>query len=182
MKQQLEVIRIIEEVRRSGHEVSLLICGQRDHRRYERRLRAAAARRPWVSVVLDAPHEAMLNLISSCRYGIHAMPQEHFGIAVAEMVRAGCVCFAHRDGGTAEILGNDRRLLFASPQEAVERICALLASPAEIAKIRTQLAAQAKAFSAERFMTEFRQSCLDAAGEGSLPGRETAATTHVTAA
>ena len=30
------------------------------------------------------------------RYGIQAMENEHFGMATAEMTRAGCLVFAHR--------------------------------------------------------------------------------------
>ena len=162
VKQLIETIAIIEQVRARGHAVSLLICGQRDDRRYESRLRAAASSRPWVELLIDAPREAMLERVGACRYGVHAMPREHFGIALAEMVRLGCVCFAHNDGGTAEILGGDRRLLFETPQQAVAQICDVLENPKALAAVRAGLADQAKLFSANRFMAEFRQACKNA--------------------
>jgi glycosyltransferase involved in cell wall biosynthesis len=177
VKQLIETIDIIEQVRGRGHEVSLLICGQHDDKRYEERLRAAASTRPWVELLLDAPRDAMLDRVAACRYGIHAMPQEHFGIALAEMVRLGLVSFAHCDGGTAEILDGDQRLLFDSPEQAVAKICNVLGSPQDVATIRSRLANQASKFSAESFMAEFVEACKIATGAAgaSLPHRGAAA-------
>jgi glycosyltransferase involved in cell wall biosynthesis len=176
VKRLLETIAIIEAVRSSGFPVSLLVCGQRDDARYEARLRKAAASRPWVELLLDAPRATMLDRIATCHYGIHAMPREHFGIAVAEMARMGCVCFVRSDGGTAEIIGGDPRLLFDSSEQAVEKICGVLGDPQSLPKIRAGLATQAEAFSAERFMEEFRQACRNATAEiaASLPPQERA--------
>lgn len=176
VKRIIETIKIIERVRESGHNVSLLICGQRDNARYEAKLRRIAAGRSWVELLLDASRDAMLDRVGACRYGIHAMPREHFGIAVAEMSKLGLVCFAHSDGGTAEILGGNPRLLFDSPDEAVMKICEVLGTTRDIPAIRAQLAAQAGRFSAERFMAEFRATCKKAiARSGSLPPRRQAA-------
>ena len=36
------------------------------------------------------------------------MEGEHFGMATAEMMRAGCLVFAHRSGGSLEVV--DRRM------------------------------------------------------------------------
>jgi glycosyltransferase involved in cell wall biosynthesis len=162
VKQLIETIDLIEQVRARGHAVSLLICGQRDDRRYERRLRAAASCRPWVELLVDAPRGVMLERVGACRYGIHAMPREHFGIALAEMVRLGCVCFAPSDGGTAEILGGDRRLLFDTFEQAVAKICQGVDDPGSLATLRACLADRAGLFSAERFMAEFRRACRNA--------------------
>ena len=164
VKRLIETIAIIEQVRARGPAVSLLICGQRDDRRYEKRLRAVAASRPWVEILTDAPRDVMLEGVASCRYGLHVMPREHFGIALAEMVRLGCVCFAHNDGGTAEILGEARRLLFETPQHAIAQICDVLDNPKALAAVRAGLADQAKLFSAKRFMAEFRRACKNATG------------------
>jgi glycosyltransferase involved in cell wall biosynthesis len=59
VKQIVETIDIIETVRARGHEVSLLICGQRDDGRYERRLREMAAARPWIELLVDAPRRCL---------------------------------------------------------------------------------------------------------------------------
>jgi len=44
---------------------------------------------------------------ASSRYGIHGAEGEGFGIAIAEMVKAGCVTFAPAVGGPAEILDHE---------------------------------------------------------------------------
>jgi glycosyltransferase involved in cell wall biosynthesis len=170
VKQLIETIDIVEQVRARGHEVSLLICGQRDDQRYEKRLRQAASIRPWVELLVDAPRQTLLERVGACRYGIHVMPREHFGIALAEMVRLGLVCFAHKDGGTAEILG-DERLLFETPEQALAKICDVLAHPQALAAIRAGLTDKAKLFSAQRFMAGFLKACKNATARdaASLP-------------
>jgi glycosyltransferase involved in cell wall biosynthesis len=160
-KNILGVIDILAEVRRRGHPVSLLICGLRGRSTYEWRVRAAAARRGWISLALDLTRAELLQRVAHCRFGIHGMVGEHFGIAVAEMVRLGCVCFAPADGGPAEILGCDANLLYTSPENAVTRICRLLEDPDALRKSRAHLEECARLFSAERFMEGFRRACLD---------------------
>jgi glycosyltransferase involved in cell wall biosynthesis len=156
------VIDILAEVRRRGHVVSLLICGYRQIPAYERRiLRIAGAHRDWITVLLDVPRAELIEHVARCRFGIHGMVREHFGIAIAEMVHLGCVCFAPADGGPAEILGNDQDLLYLSRDDAVEKICRMLRDPDALARARARLEARAALFSAQRFMAEFRRLCLD---------------------
>jgi glycosyltransferase involved in cell wall biosynthesis len=162
-KNIIGVIDILGEVRRRGHPVSLMICGQQDSVTYERRVRAAAAGRDWISLGLDLTRAQLLARVGRCRFGIHGMVGEHFGIAVAEMVRLGCVCFAPAEGGPAEILGGDAALLFTSPEDAVTKICRLLESADALDKCRARLEECARLLSAERFMEEFRRTCLSVA-------------------
>jgi glycosyltransferase involved in cell wall biosynthesis len=160
----LGVIDILAEVRLRGHPVSLLICGQRQVPAYERQILAAvAAHRDWISIALELPRAELLERVARCRFGIHGMVGEHFGIVVAEMVRLGCICFAPADGGPAEILGGNADLLYASPEEAVAKICRLLERPDALTKARAHLEAQAPLFSVERFVDGFRRVCLEVA-------------------
>ena len=99
----------------------------------------------------------MKSLLVANRYGIHAMVDEHFGMAVAEMVRAGCVVFAHASGGPQEILG-DSRVLFHDEDEAVAKILATLRSDALQADLRRHLASRADAYSEERFRATLRSA------------------------
>jgi len=156
------VIDILAEVRRRGHRVSLLICGQRQVPAYERRILALASEhRDWITIALDVPRAELIERVARCRFGIHGMVGEHFGIAVAEMVRLGCVCFAPADGGPAEILGGEPALLYVSRQDAVEKICRLLEDPGALTPVRARLQARAALFSAERFTTELRRICSE---------------------
>jgi glycosyltransferase involved in cell wall biosynthesis len=159
-KDVVGIIDILSKVRARGHPVSLAICGQRQVPAYESKVLAAAApHRDWISISLDLPRAELIDRVARCRFGIHGMVGEHFGIAVAEMVRLGCVCFAPTDGGPAEILGEDPALLYGSAEDAVSRICRLLEDPGALAQARERLRARAHLFSAERFTTELRAIC-----------------------
>ncbi|MGH7126620.1 MAG: glycosyltransferase, partial [Stellaceae bacterium] len=159
------VIGILGEVRRRGHAVWLLICGQRQVPAYEEKILALAAKHPdWITISLDVPRAELIERVAKCRFGIHGMVGEHFGIAVAEMVRLGCLCFAPADGGPAEILGGDPDLLYASPKDAVEKICRMLEEPEARAQARARLQAQAARFSAERFTSELQRICSEFLG------------------
>src|SRR5579885_269494 len=159
------VIGILAEVRRRGHAVSLLIMGQRQSPAYESKILAtASAHRDWISLALDVSRAELIERVARCRFGIHGMVGEHFGIAVAEMARLGCVCFAPEDGGPAEILA-DPALLYASPSDAADKICRLLSDPEALARARERLQARAAAFTAARFTAEFLQVCSEFLGE-----------------
>ncbi len=159
-KRILEMIDIVAEIRRRGYRVSLEILGHPDTDTYVTQVKAAAAAQgSWVSVALDAPREYLLDRVAHCRFGLHGMAAEHFGIAIAEMIKLGCVVFAPDDGGPAEILGGDTRLLYSTSEDAVDKICTVLSQPSVLDDIRAKLHTQADTFSAERFVTEFRQIC-----------------------
>ena len=156
------IIEILSKVRARGHPVSLAIFGQRQVPDYERTvLDAAAPHRDWISISLDLPRAELIDRVAQCRFGIHGMVGEHFGIAVAEMLRLGCVCFAPAEGGPAEILGGDPALLYETGDDAVDKICRVLEDSSALAAARERLASRAPLFSAERFMSELRKICAE---------------------
>jgi FkbM family methyltransferase len=151
----------------------MLICAQRDDPAYERRVRSAVERHAdWVTLALDAPRETLLERIASCKYGIHGMIGEHFGLAVAEMASLGCICFAPADGGPAEILDGDDRLLYTSDPDASTKICALLDDPILQVEVSERRRASAARFSVETFMTDFRTACDDLAEARTMPASD----------
>ena len=96
------------------------------------------------------------------RYGIHGMREEHFGMAPAEMVRAGCIVWVPDGGGQVEIVG-DARLTYGSIEEGVAKITRTLGDAEEQTRLRQHLAARAPLFSAERFMQQVRAAVAEAA-------------------
>lgn len=152
------VIDIVARVRRTHPGVTLTIAGNTDNRGYLDRVRAAArAHGEWVRFELDVPRDRLLRLLATRRYGIHGMQNEHFGMAVAELARAGTIVFAHASGGQTEILAGDSRLLYESDDDAVAKIGRVLRDPALAAELRTSLMAGAERFSSARFVRGFRE-------------------------
>ncbi len=150
-------LEIVAALRARGLPLHLHLVGARDDPRYEARLRDLIGRHgDWVALHLDMRREEMAELVARQRYGLHAMHEEHFGIAVAEMQRAGCIVFVPRNGGPAEIVGGDERVLFDSDAQAADKIEAVLRSPEAIGALRAVAARRGAAFSAERFMQEMR--------------------------
>jgi hypothetical protein len=112
----------------------------------------------WITLHGALSRAALVRLVAANRYGLHAMHEEPFGMAVAEMVRGGCIVWVPRSGGQVEIVGGHPRLTYATREEAVASILRTLADPAEQAALRAHLAARRDLLSAERFMREIRDT------------------------
>jgi len=156
-KRQTEAIDIIERVRQRGHDIGLEIIGDVSDPEYAKVLRErAAAAGPWVRLHHGISRDELERRVGGCRYGLHTMRDEHFGIAVAELVRAGCIVFVPGDGGQVEIIGKEPALMFVSVDHAVERICAVLESQQLQSNLRNKLAMQMNAFNEKEFMQQLR--------------------------
>ena len=137
-------------------DARLVIVGSAVDRDYTRRLYRFAARdRDWVDFREDLSRGELNTLMGRCRYGIQAMEHEHFGMASAEMARAGCIVFPHASGGSVEVVGHDERLLWQTENDAVARIGAVARDGAGREAIRARLRTYAATFSTERFVAQF---------------------------
>jgi glycosyltransferase involved in cell wall biosynthesis len=95
-------------------------------------------------------------LLAGHRFGIHARPNEPFGIAVAEMVQAGCLVFVPKGGGQVEIV-NHPALIYADEADAVEKIDAVLACEDEQQKLLDHLRQGSNSFSLKTFVGTMRR-------------------------
>lgn len=151
------VVEILAEVRRAVPDVHLHLVGTRQSRGYYRRLaRLVRRHRSWIRLDENLSRLDLVKLIAAHRYGIHAMREEHFGIAPAEMVRAGCIVFVPDGGGQVDIVGPEPRLLYRTTDDAVAKIVGVLTDPPEQARLRTHLASRRELFSVERFVQAIR--------------------------
>ena len=152
------IIEILSRVRENGCMLHLHVIGTSDDDRYIPSIKACVeTNRSWISIRENLPRQDLAQLVTRHRYGIHAMDEEHFGIAVAEMVRAGCIVFAPNNGGPAQILGEEQRLLYGSVEDAAQKIQLTMDNPERQKDLRDYLAARSALFSAERFVSEFRK-------------------------
>jgi glycosyltransferase involved in cell wall biosynthesis len=131
----------------------LIIVGSAvDHEYTNRILRIAANHGEWIDFYENLSRDELNGLMGQSRYGIQAMENEHFGMATAEMTRAGMLVFAHDSGGSPEVLNNESALLWSSEGEAVRKIL----NVHDIEPLRTRLQAHATVFSTETFVTGFQ--------------------------
>jgi glycosyltransferase involved in cell wall biosynthesis len=157
-------ISIIRKARmQSMPHARLIIVGSAVDAEYTRALYRLAAGEPWVEFRRDLSRTDLNELMGRSRYGIQPMIGEHFGMATAEMTRAGCLVFAHRSGGTPEVLDNESALLWNTEEEAVARIVAMAGSH-NAGAVRLRLREQATRFSTETFVERFRD-IVAASGE-----------------
>ncbi len=155
------IIEILQAVRARGHAVRLHIVGGALGRAmdsaYVAQLKQLAAQHAaWVTLHENIARTELEELLARNRYGIHAMHGEHFGIAPAEMVRAGCIVFVPNSGGQVEIVGDAPLLRYESDADAVEKIARVLEDASQQAELRAHLAKRAALFSPEHFMRELR--------------------------
>ena len=155
-KELEKLIEILAGVRARGHKIRFHIVGPIGKPAYARRIhRVATPHSSWITFHHDLPRDALVALMARNRYGIHGMVGEHFGIAPAELQRAGCITLVPDEGGPVEIVGGDERVIYHSVDDAVEKIDNLLRDPGLRADILRDVAARAKLFSEQRFMSEF---------------------------
>jgi glycosyltransferase involved in cell wall biosynthesis len=134
----------------------LHILGGVDDSRYGATVKSLADQnRDWIFLEGWAIGEGKKHLLASHRYGIHGRQNEPFGIAVGEMVNAGCIVFVPNGGGQVEIV-NHPALVFKDEADAVDKIEAVLKSSAEQENLRNHLRQSAKRFSPESFQTQIR--------------------------
>jgi glycosyltransferase involved in cell wall biosynthesis len=158
-------VDIVESVRRRGHDLTLTLIGHGEDTAYAAQLEAMAAARPWFRWLRDVSRAQLLKELSQHRYGIHPMQEEHFGIAPAELQRAGCITFVHNSGGAVEIVGGDARLTFDSVEDAAERIARVIENQPLERELRGQVAERSNWFTSKSFCDSVRQVTAQLAGE-----------------
>jgi glycosyltransferase involved in cell wall biosynthesis len=153
------VMRIVAGVRRHAPDVTLTVVGTSDRftAAYHRRVRRLAGTLgPWIEFRHDLTHQAVRQLMASSRYGIHGMREEHFGMAPAEMARAGMIVWVPNGGGQVEITG-DPALTYDSEEQAIDRIATMLADPARERELSARIAAHTERLSPRHFMAAARE-------------------------
>jgi glycosyltransferase involved in cell wall biosynthesis len=156
-------IEIVKRVRAVGkNDIHLHLIGCKAYQPegvgyYEKLKKITEANSSWISLDENLSREELVSLLACHRYGIHALETEHFGIAVAEILRAGCIVFVPNDGGQVEIVGGDERLVYASEEEAAQKIIRVMSNPEEQNAICAYLNQRREMFSTERFMRDIQR-------------------------
>lgn len=150
-------VEIVDLVRERGIDISLTLISHRDQPGYGAQLEALASTRPWFRILYNLPRDQMVREVARHRYGLHTMEEEHFGIAPAELQRAGCLTFVHRSGGPMEIVGHHEELMFGDAEQAADRICRAVRDATLETDLRDFVAQRSDLFSEERFCSQLRE-------------------------
>jgi glycosyltransferase involved in cell wall biosynthesis len=151
-----DMILIIEKVRQEGFPVHFHIIGSCSDPVYAKKIkRLCEENHEWLFWEGRLSRKQLTYLVAKHKYGIHGMPNEHFGIAVAEMVKAGCVPFVPNSGGQVEIV-QDRRLIYEDTEDAVYKIINILNNEVIQKDIRKNLLKRSAQFSTKVFMESIR--------------------------
>ncbi len=156
-----EVIEIVRRVRENGFELSLKLIGRSDDHEYFGQIRELQRQHSsWLSLDGGLPREELLSLMDRYKYGINGALDEHFGIAVAELVKAGSIVFVPNGGGQTEIVGMPE-LIYDDVDDAVAKITAVLSDEQAQQAALEKLAQQSKIFSTETFCQHMQQTVRD---------------------
>lgn len=153
------VMRILAKVRETVPDVTLTIVGTKDRSTggYLRTLTALArSLGSWIQFRDNLSRDEVRALMASHRYGIHGMREEHFGMAPAELARAGAIVWVPKGGGQMEIVASEPALMYDSEDEAARNIVRTINDPAEQVRLREILRRRAGDFSTDRFMQQVR--------------------------
>jgi glycosyltransferase involved in cell wall biosynthesis len=166
-KEYERVMRILARVRGQAPDLTLTIVGtwDRHSRRYFRSLTTLAeSLGSWIQFRDNLARDEVRALMATHRYGLHGMREEHFGMAPAELARAGAIVWVPQGGGQMEIVGREPALMYESEDDAVRKITSTLASASEQQELRQRLAAISEQFSTARFMEQVRTIVNDFEG------------------
>ena len=146
-----QVIEIIRRVREQGFDVSLHIVGRSDDPDYFVSISQLRQRyESWLSWQDVVSNRELISLMDQYKYGIHGALDEPFGIAIAEMVKSGCIVFVPDGGGQTEIVGASE-LTYESIDDAAVKITRVLREKSLQSTLQNHLESQGDLFSTQTF-------------------------------
>lgn len=95
-------IQICDDLREHHPKLTLTMIGTGQDR-YAQRIHRLAQHRPWLTLTAASETDKNL-LLGQARFGLHFARNEHFGIAICEMISAGVIPFVHRSGSGPDLV------------------------------------------------------------------------------
>jgi glycosyltransferase involved in cell wall biosynthesis len=156
-----QVIEILSSIRSKGYDIHLHIIGDGSDRRYREYIDSLVRQNgEWIFSEGKLFGSEKISALSRHLFGIHACVGDAFPGAVVEMIKAGCITFVHREGGSAEIVGNDL-LTYDSSGEAVAKITHVLNNVQLQKNLFEEMVGRGNSFSLDMFMRQFRETVRD---------------------
>jgi glycosyltransferase involved in cell wall biosynthesis len=150
------IVGILQGVRAKGFPLHLHVVGSGRETSYSKNIRRLCARyRAWMTLDGVKGGFEKDEFLARHKYGISGRQNEPFGIAVAEMILAGCIVWVPDGGGQVEIVDHPS-LTYSSLNDAQEKIERLLKDRDLQFRTRQHLAERAALFSVARFKIEIQ--------------------------
>lgn len=151
-----KIIEILRIIREKGWDIHLHILGRIVDRQYLKKLeKLIQVNSSWIKIDRAVMSEKKYEMLSNHRFGIHGKSHEPFGIAAAEMVRAGMIVWVPNGGGQVEIVDHPM-LIYDGINDVVNKIERVIKDDFLQQEIRMHLVEQSKIFSTDRFMNEVK--------------------------
>lgn len=149
-----DIIEILCGVRAKGHDVHLHIVGDGENPAYLASLnKLVAEHKDWVSMDGRLQGEKKTALLSQHAFGIHACRGDAFPGVLIEMMKAGCVVWAHGSGGQPDILEMPV-LLYKDNKEATEKIDGMLRNANQLQQTQKRLLEISEKYSVEYYIRD----------------------------
>ncbi len=154
------VIDILSEVRKV-EPVHLHVVGRPARAAYAREIeRLCRANAGWVRLEGQLYGPERDAFLARHKYGISGCRAEAFGIAVAEMVKAGEIVWVPDGGGQTEVVA-DSALIYTGRDDAVSHILSVMTEEGRETALRRHLEERGAAFSSSRFVSGARSVVRD---------------------
>jgi glycosyltransferase involved in cell wall biosynthesis len=151
------IIEALKEVKKTYPFIHLHIAGRADNSKYLKHIkRLCDENSDWAYFEGIKLGLAKDDLLREHKYGFFARENEPFGIAIVEMIKAGCIVWVPDSGGQVEIV-NHPALIYKNRNEAVLKISLVLHRADLQNLLRQHLAQQASGFSIEKFSSDVRK-------------------------
>ena len=156
-KELEKVIEILSEVKKIFPSIRLDIIGHIEDKRYFKKIENIMNDKPdWIKIRTNLSRKEIKESMMKFKYGIHGMKNEHFGIVILEMIKAGIIPFVANDGGQVEIV-DDENLIYRDKEDAVKKIEKVLENNLLQKEILIKLQEQDKKFSKEIFIKQIKE-------------------------
>jgi len=157
-KRPLEMIKVLKKIREQGYDIHIHILGNEGlDKSYVERVKQEGKKNEWVLYEGKVSRAKLRNIVSHHKYGVSGKKYEHFGIAIAEMINAGCIVFVNDNGGQIEIIGKNEDLIFHSDEDLVNKIIRVLNDKSFQDALQEGLLIQRKKYTNEDFMNDIRR-------------------------
>jgi|Deesub1362A_J573_1020465.scaffolds.fasta_scaffold06725_2 glycosyltransferase involved in cell wall biosynthesis len=151
----IDIVQAVRE-RLKGKSVHLHLIGGASRTSYLKKIKLKITDcQEWIFWEGPAYGSVKFELLGRHKFGLHGLAFESFGIAVAEMIKSGCLVWVPAGGGQEEIV-NHYWLVYNNLEDAVEKITYVLRHPELQKELLFHLKKQSENFSAKTFQEKVR--------------------------